>query len=299
MNLTQLLLNSDLPIHELTEDESRKLKSVLLEMFKDIRFVCEAENLTVMLGGGSCLGAVRHKGFIPWDDDLDLNMLRSDYDRFPAILEKYFPEKYSLTGPGVSDKYELPFIKIEKKGTVIKTVYEYEEESPAIGIDLFPLENIPDGKIVRLFHGFWNNFYQYIAVCTKLWQRRSCLVTKLLWSTKEGRASLRRRFFIGWIFSFKNYQHWYEKCDKIAKKYKDRNTECVTVPTGRRHYFGEIQRRSDVLPVRECLFEDERAFVYNNTEKYLSALYGNYMQIPPPKSREKHFIVKIDFGEKD
>ncbi len=298
MNLTQLLLTSTLPIHELTEEERRKLKSVFLEMFTDIQLACEREGLAVMLCGGSCLGAVRHKGFIPWDDDLDLNMLRSDYDKFPEALEKYFPGKYRLVGPGVSEYYNLPFIKIEKKGTVIRTVYEREDENPAIGIDLFPIENIPDETVLRLWHGIWNNFYQYIAVCTKLWQRRSCPVTKLLYSTKEGRASLRRRFLIGRIFSFKNYQHWYEKCDKVAKKYKDRNTECVTVPTGRRHYFGEMLRRSDVLPARECVFEGERAFVCNNTEKYLSALYGDYMQIPPPEQQEKHFIVKIDFGEK-
>ena len=185
MNLTELLLKSNIPIHELSEEESKKLKKTLLEMFKDINYACEQENLTVMLGGGSCLGAVRHKGFIPWDDDLDLNMLRSDYDKFPEALEKYFPNKYNLVGPNVSKKFALPFIKIEKKGTYIKTVYEYENEFPAIGIDLFPLENIPNSKVRRLIHGLWNNFYQYIAICVKLWQRRDCLVTKLLLSTKE------------------------------------------------------------------------------------------------------------------
>lgn len=297
MNLTQLLLNSSLPIHELTEAESSALKSVLLEMFGDIQFACEKEHLTVMLGGGSCLGAVRHKGFIPWDDDLDLNMLRADYDAFPEALEKHFPGKYRLVGPGVSEHYSLPFIKIEKKGTVIRTVYECEDEKPAIGIDLFPLENIPNGMLSRLWHGFWNNFYQYVAVCTKLWQRRTCPVTTLLLSTKEGRKSLRTRFFIGKLFSFRSYQKWYEICDKIARKYKDEYTKFVTVPTGRAHYFGEIQKRSDILPPVECEFEGRKAYIYNGYETYLSSLYGDYMQVPPPEKREKHFIVEIDFGE--
>ena len=87
MNLTGLLLHSSLPVRELSESESSQLKRTLLEMYRDISFACEKEGLTLFLGGGSCLGAVRHKGFIPWDDDLDLNMLRMDYDMFPAALE--------------------------------------------------------------------------------------------------------------------------------------------------------------------------------------------------------------------
>ena len=299
MNLTELLLKSNIPIHELSENESRKLKDTFLDMFKDIQFVCEKENLSLMLGGGSCLGAIRHEGFIPWDDDLDLNMLRSDYEKFPVLLNKYLPEKYKLDGLGYSDDFRLPFIKIERKNTIIKTVYEYENEFPAIGIDLFPIENIPNNKITRLIHGVCNNFYQYIAVCTKLWQRRDCPVTKMIISTKEGKKSLSKRFFIGRLFSFKSYQNWYIKCDKIAKKYLDKNTEFVTIPTGRCHYFGEIQKLSDILPPRECKFETEKAYVYNKAEKYLTALYGDFMKLPPLEKREKHFIVMIDFGEKN
>ncbi|WP_147614934.1 LicD family protein [Treponema pectinovorum] len=297
MNLTGLLLKSNLPVRELSEEESKKLKMTLLEMFRDIKKACEEENLTVMLGGGTCLGAVRHKGFIPWDDDLDLNMLRCDYEKFPKALEKHFPNKYNLVGPEVSDNYSLPFIKIEKRGTVIKTVYEFEDENPAIGIDLFPIENIPDGKLPRLLHGFWNNFYQYVAVCVKLWKRRNCPVTKLLLSTSEGKKSLKIRFFIGRLFSFRTYQKWYEKCDEVAKKYKKKRTRCVTVPSGRCHYFGEIQELSDIIPPKECMFETENAFIYNNVEKYLLSLYGDYMQIPPIEKREKHFIVDINFGD--
>ena len=297
MNLTALLLNSNLQIRELTENECLRLKQILLEMYKDISFVCEKENLTVMLGGGSCLGAVRHKGFIPWDDDLDLNMLRSDYDKFPMALQKYFPEKYILRGPGVSENYELPFIKIEKKGTMLKTIYELENESPAIGIDLFPLENIPNGKLDRLIFGIKNNFYQFVSVCVKLYSRRQCPATKLLSSTKEGRKKLRKRFFIGKMFSFRSYKDWYKKCEILAQKYKNKETLYVTCPTGRGHFFGEILRRKDVIPTHNCKFEGLSVKIYGNYDKYLSALYGDYMQVPPPEKREKHFIVGIDFGD--
>ncbi len=297
MNLTELLLHSNLPIRELSETEAAKLKNTLLEMYKDISYACEKENLIVFLGGGSCLGAVRHKGFIPWDDDLDLNMFRADYDKFPSALQKHFPGKYELRGPGVSEDYSLPFIKIEKRGTVLKTVYEFEDEQSAIGIDLFPLENIPDNKLSRCIFGFRNNLLQYIGVCVKLYERRECPVTKLLCSTKEGKKSLKRRFLLGKIFSYMNYKEWYKKCDKIAQKYKNRNTKDVTCPTGRCHFFGEILQIGSILPPAECTFEGEPAKIYGDYDTYLSALYGDYMQVPAPEKREKHFIVEIDFGE--
>ena len=297
MRLTDILLHSSLPVRELTEAETCTLKKTLLEMYKDIAFACEKENLTVMLGGGSCVGAVRHNGFIPWDDDMDINMLRADYDKFPAALEKYFPGKYNLRGPLVSEDCSLSFIKIGKRGTLLKTVYEFENEKPEIAIDLFPFENIPDGKFSRLIFGFCNNLLLYIAVCVKLYMRRNCPATKLLCSTKEGKKSLLRRFFVGKIFSFRSYSEWYEKCDKLAKKYKSKETKFVTCPTGRRHFFGEILPKSDIFPVKKVSFEGVPAKIFGNYNKYLSSLYGDYMQIPPPEKREKHFIVELDFGK--
>lgn len=297
MNLTELLLKSPLTFHEITEDEKQKLKKTFMDMLKDIQVACESENVTYMLGGGSCLGAIRHKGFIPWDDDLDLMMLREDYDKFADALNKHFPNKYNLVGPGFSEEYNLPFLKIEKKGTYIKTLYELDDEFPAIAIDVFPFENIPDNKILRFIHGFWNNFYQYVGVCVKLWKRRECQVTKLLLSTEEGKKSLRFRFFIGKLFSFRTYKKWYEKADCIASKYKSKDTDFVAVPTGRKHYFGEIHKKSLIVPTIDCEFEGIKSKISNGYDKYLTALYGNYMQLPPVEKREKHFIVDINFGE--
>ena len=297
MRLTEIILHSNLPVRELSEAESSKLKRTLLEMYKDIAFACEKEGLTVFLGGGSCLGAVRHKGFIPWDDDIDLNMLRADYDRFPAALKKHFPEKYDLRGPGLSEDYFYQFIKIEKRGTLLKTIYDFEDEKPQVGIDLFPIENIPDNKLSRLVFGFRNNLLNYIGLCVKLYLRRDCPFAKLIYSTKEGKKSLRRRFFMGQLFSFRNYKKWYEKGDRLAQKYKNRKTKCTSCPTGRKHFFGEILELADIFPPSDCIFEGVPSKIYGGHVKYLSALFGNYMQLPPPEKREKHFIVDMDLGK--
>lgn len=266
-------------------------------MYRDISFACEKEGLTLFLGGGSCLGAVRHKGFIPWDDDIDLNMLRADYEKLPSALEKHFPGKYKLKGPGLSDEYLYPFVKIEKRGTLIRTVLEIEGENPGIGIDLFPLDCVPDNKLSRLIFGFRNTLVYYIAICVKLYAHRSSPAIKLIRSTKEGRKSLNFRLFLGGLFSFRSYKNWYRKFDRLAQKYKKRKTRCITCSSGRNHFFGEMLPLKEVLPPFDCTFEGLPAKIYGNYDRYLSSLYGDYMQLPPPEKRERHFILQLDFGD--
>lgn len=297
MNLTDLLLKNNFEMREMTNEESSRLKMVLLEMLNDIQTVCQKNNLAVMLGGGSCLGAVRHNGYIPWDDDLDLIMPRKDYDIFPDLLKNEFGHKYRCVGPYVSDHAEYAFLKIEKIGTELKTVYELKNEHPAIAIDVFPIDNVPENRARRLVHGIRMNLLMYIAVCVKLYTKKDSPVIEILRSDRNGRRFLRKRLIIGKFFSFFSYSKWYKKCDSCSKKIKNTSTTCVSIPTGRGHYFGEMQERVVFTPPVKHTFETLGSNIPNNYDKYLSSLYGDYMQIPPPEKREKHFIVDIDFGE--
>ena len=300
MNLTELLLQSKYPFRELTEQESSSLKLTLLGILKDIIEICQQNNLTVMLVGGSALGAVRHNGFIPWDDDIDVAMPRLDYNRFPSLLVKSFPDKYECLGAGFSDNPELGFIKVQKKGTLLRTVHETEDEKPSIAIDIFPIENVPNNKILRFFHGCSVNVLLYISVCVKLYEKRNCPLTQVLLSDKQGRKSLKRRLFFGKLFGlFFKSSRWYKWSNKKAQKYQNYNTKQVSIPTGRRHYFGEIQERTVFFPPVKHNFEGIESCIPNNSDKYLSALYGDYMQIPPVEKREKHFILEINFSMDD
>lgn len=298
MNLTDLLLQSNYPFRELSDEESQKLKAVLLDIYKDIVEVCNKNDLTVMLVGGSALGAVRHSGYIPWDDDLDVAMPRKDYNRFPSLLAQMFPNKYDCFGAGISENPVYGFIKVGKQGTILKTLNETEKETPSIAIDVFPIENIPNNKIVRFFHGLRINILLYLSVCVKLYENNETPLTKILLEDKNGRKSLKRRLRIGRFFSLiHKSSEWYNKCDEIVQKYGKKETTLVSIPTGRGHYFGEIQQRSVFFPPKKHNFEGVESFIPNNYDRYLSALYGDYMQIPPLEKREKHFIVDIDFGK--
>ena len=292
MNLTQIMLDSKFPLREISEEESAKLKQALLGIYKDIVYVCEKNKMYCYLAGGSCLGAIRHNGFIPWDDDLDLIMFRCDYNKLPSQLEKEFPKKYHIVGPGYTLDNPYNFMKIEKVGTTLKTVFDVEKDNPGIGIDIFPIDSIPENAFHNKIHGTILNAIFYIAICTKLYQKPS-MADEVLSSVKEGKRKLIFRKKIGFLFSWKTYTKWNLIGDRIASKsYK---SDMMTIPSGRKHYFGEIQHRDVFYPPVKHNFEGIEANIPNNYNKYLCALFGDYMQIPPVEKREKHFIVEIQF----
>ena len=296
MNLAELILHSSIPVRELTDEESAQLKQTLLDIYKDVLYACQKHGLTVLLGGGSCLGAVRHNGFIPWDDDLDVMMLRADYNRLPQVLQEEFGDKYSIIGPNISEHARTPFIKLGKRGTVFNTIYDLPEDKHEIAIDVFPIENIPDNRLLRLWHGFWLNLLQYNALCIGLYEGRQCYATQVLRGSKEGRKKINLRLFIGhigsWLF---NYTKLYAFCDRYAAKYANKLTKDVTIPTGRGHYFGEIQPREKFVPAVMHDFAGVQAPIPHDYDVYLHKLYGDYMQLPPLDKREKHSCVELKF----
>ena len=105
-------------LRELSEEESKALKQAILNIYKDVARLCDKHGLTYMMSGGTCLGAIRHQGFIPWDDDLDIMMPRKDYDQLIILLEKgELDEKYEFTYPNAKKDANTVFLKIFKKGT--------------------------------------------------------------------------------------------------------------------------------------------------------------------------------------
>jgi lipopolysaccharide cholinephosphotransferase len=103
--------------YELSDDERKSLQNCLLTLYKDLQAACEKHNLCIMLCGGSALGAVRHQGFIPWDDDLDALISRSDYTKLIEVFDDELGEKYILATQDVNSDTMGPWMKIYKKNT--------------------------------------------------------------------------------------------------------------------------------------------------------------------------------------
>ena len=294
MKLKQILMETDNISRKLTSEESLKLKTILLEMYKDILSICNEIGVTCMLSGGSCLGAVRHKGFIPWDDDMDLMMLRDDYEKLLSVLHEKYSEKYTLVAPRYNVKNCHSFCKIEKRNTSIITSVDALDSSHGIGIDLFPIESVPQNSLLRFFHGLHVNALLFISSCTQQVQHPSHM-TEILKKTSVGRRKLFIRNVIGNIFSFKKSVYWYERTNIVMSKYHKSNLK--SIPSGRGHYFGEMHNSNIFSSFKEVLFENIPSYIPAGYDLYLKKLYGNYLEIPPEEKRESHFIIQIDFGD--
>ena len=122
-----------------------KLHDTLIEILDYVVSVCEENDLTYFLVYGTALGAYRHKGFIPWDDDLDIAMPRQDYEKFIEIANKNKDAKYTLQNELNEKKYYLPFAKVRKNGTkFVEDIAQNMYENEGIFIDIFVLDYVDD-----------------------------------------------------------------------------------------------------------------------------------------------------------
>lgn len=278
-------------LRQLTEDEIQQLKLKLLDMHNYIIEVCDKFGLTIMLGGGSCLGAVRHKGFIPWDDDLDLMMPRCDYEKLISLFENgVLNPNYLFEYPSKYHNVKNTFLKIFLKDTIYEDIFDDKESFPSgIFLDVFPIDFAPQNTIFLKCKALISDGLQFICTCTLYSQNPSMNLEKLYSQDKEAFRRYKMRIIIGRFFSLFSHRQWVYWFDKINKCSKRSNQ--MTVPTGRKHYLAETLPAKVFVPAIECTFEGVKSYIPNGYHQYLSNLYGDYMQIPPENKRERHFIV--------
>lgn len=284
VNLDDLLIEID--------DETRhKLQATIKNIFLDIKCVCEKYDLGVFLVGGSALGAVRHQGFIPWDDDLDVGMIRCDYEKFKEVFKNELGSKYILNAPNYSGKAKERFAKVMKRGTVFQEIIDVDDlERCGVFVDIFVLDNVPDDFILRKIKGYCCNCLEFIAGQVRLVECMDDKLKKML--KRTGMVNYIIKFMIGKMFSFRKSYKWFNTIDK-AVRYNDESTRFLTIATGRKHYFGEMLIRKELFPLKTNVFEGAKVSVFHNEDYYLSNLYGDYMKIPPKDKREKHFVKQI------
>lgn len=289
-------VNNKVDFKELDDGELKKLKKILTEICSDIIEFCDDNNLTCMLCGGSTLGAVRHKGFIPWDDDADLMMPREDYDKFSKLFSEAMREKYDVFVPDGMHIATTSYMRVALKGTVLEDVFHVGDESNSgISVDIFALDDAPNSNIASILKGCISDWYLHIVVSVLYYQNRNDTIKAFFDTSIKSKLIYFLRCSIGFLLSFKNYQWWFERYDRFVKA--KHSTDYCTIPTGRKRYYGERHHKSVFYPPVNCEFEGLHAKIPNNVDTYLRALYGNYMEIPPVEKREKHFYTKIDFGK--
>lgn len=282
--------------HELTPHELTSLQSCLLGIYDDIAAVCRDEAIPFQLGGGSALGAVRHGGPIPWDDDLDLNVCRADWLRLRAALTQRYGWKYAIYEPGAPRGYSLAFPRVRLRGTrvVMREDAVTRDIEPGAFIDVFLLESTFDNGLARMFHGLGSLALGFAYSCRKQFHERRILRA---WGVCGGVFAFKR--LTGALLAWGSMGFWTRLWDSWNGLCRKADSTYVTFPVGRRHFFGELAQRKDMLSSHEVVFAGRRAFVAADVKGYLTRLYGpGYMTPPPEAARERHVLLEPpDLGD--
>ena len=257
-----------------------------LEMMIEVKRICELYKIDYYLIGGTLLGAVRHGGFIPWDDDADMAIKREDYDLFINACRKEIDSKFRIDVCQNDKNNFACFIKIKYKNILfLEESNEKLDVNHELFIDVFPLDNIPDDINERKKHG---------RIIKKL---------KFILYGKYGVPS--KNVVLGVIkqtFS-KLYPVSKEQLKKIyikeSTKYNNLHCEKRRVFCSTYDYEKEVMPNKDLNNPVDIVFEGIKFTTFTNYKDYLENLYGNYMELPPEDKRYgyKHASLKIGVGD--
>lgn len=276
----------------LTDEQIKKIHDITLEIYKDILAVCEQHHLVIMMSGGSALGTVRHKGFIPWDDDMDLMMPRADYEKFINLFDSTLSHKYKTD---IKSEFPGYFLRVDKKNTKMIGISHNPRFQPkGIGIDIFPIDSVPNNRLLYYFKGIITTVLIFILASRRIYINKNPL-SKYYGQTLPMLLFYHFRRIIGFLSCVVSYQrlhNWYDKFIASSEK-----TKYATIVSGRKHYLGETLPTEVFLPVKQMVFEEVKAYVPNNYDRYLTNLYGNYMEVPPENKREQHVVVDFCITE--
>ncbi len=269
----------------MTEEEKEKLKKTELEILDAFDKVCRENNLTYFLFGGTLLGAVRHGGFIPWDDDIDVVMPREDLNRLSKIANEVFGDKYYLQMSEDDAAYPMMQAKLRKNGTVFEESVGCDVKShKGIFIDIFPLDKLD-------------------AVNMEKAEKR-CKKAKLLTSIityKSGYKSgmKKKTKLFAHIYALQGIKRIKEKRLKLMTKDNgSKNVNTVCVIASNYNWKKQLVDENVYFPPSKVVFEGKEYMAPNNIEAYLTSVYGDYMKLPPVEKRvTRHPIVNLEFGE--
>lgn len=277
----------------LNDEDIKVIQKRLLCVLDDIVDVCDENRINYQLSGGTCLGAIRHQGFIPWDDDIDINIYRNDVRRFVEAFKSKYGDKYWVHSLGETKHYDSLIIRILTKDIRARYVLDEDCEECGLNTDIFIVENTFDNFLLRKIHGLGYMFFRYVLSCIRYHRGGK----ELLSVAKEGdeiRKFIHQRATLGLIFSIIPLRAWAFMANRWAAICKNTNTKYVTIPAGTKQFFGEMYPRDPFQISEEKVFEGRNLKLTSDYNGYLSKLYGNYMSVPKESEREKHVMLELD-----
>lgn len=257
----------------------RTLQLHILEILSTVDRVCRDNNIRYYIADGTMLGAIRHKGFIPWDDDIDIGIPRKDYDLLIQNAEKWLPKPYELICAENDVNYPFPFAKVQDANT---TLIERKSMKYIGGvyIDIFPMDGVPDGKMKQKIHFAKYQYYKKLLY----------YIYRDPYKHGKGVQSwiplLSRK-----LFKFATVQ---KSVRNLLRKYDfDENNNFAIFDDGKK----SIMPKTVLGKPTPILFEDKIVLGIEKYDVYLTKLYGNYMQIPPVEKQKIHGFYYVDLNK--
>ncbi|MBQ6392906.1 MAG: LicD family protein [Eubacterium sp.] len=278
---------------EYDEATLNRIRAIEMEIFHDFQDLCSKHKIDYFAGGGTAIGAVRHHGMIPWDDDIDVNLLRKDYERFLKYAREEYSDKYEIVNAETRENYPLMSTRWCKKGT------RFKEESLrnldiefGIFLDVYCFDNVPDNDILMKKQGWM------VWILNKLMILKAVEKPVLYF---EGWKAKLTYFICGFVHKVLNIlpvsnQMLYRFVKRELTKYNRRKTKRVSYyfdPTP----FTSVIKIKDIKPTREVAFEEGSIKVGCHVENYLKRRFGDYMKLPPEEKRHNHPPYILDFGD--
>lgn len=251
----------------------RAVQKKELSILCAIRDICDRNKIDYWLDGGTCLGAVRHKGFIPWDDDIDIAMRKNDIPRFVEAAKRELPEGLFLQTMETDPSCRLPIIKVRDLNSF---VVEYGDDfrrpyQKGLFVDIFPLMPYPDVSrkfCKRIVKGYCNANGILLQQHTYSWRS----VAELFWFSAK-------RAYYSMVWNIANAV--------LPKKTYFSNT----IET---NGYGIIHKVTDIFPTSKIMFEGEEFSAPADPDQYLKNIYGDYMKLPPVEKRKGHAVFYIE-----
>lgn len=269
-------------------DIMEQVKYAQLDLITELDRICKKHDLPYFMVGGTLIGAVRHNGFIPWDDDIDVGMLWEDYQKLRQACDQDLDPAYMLHDWYSDPNSPHPFFKLKIRGT------HYREElsgnskmDDGIFIDIFPFDNVPDNKLAQRLQAMERKII------------RKILLVRCGFVLDGG--SLPKKIVYGLlkVLSYiRSVEGWKKRFEKVRTRYNNKKTPFVVNMCGAYSYEKEKKPRTMMENTVSHAFEDRQFSIPADYDTYLRGCYGDYMQLPPEEKRVGiHHVQLVDLGD--
>ena len=261
----------------MTEQELEKIKQVQLDIMDEIHRICTKHNITYYMIGGTLLGAVRHKGFIPWDVDIDIAMPRSEYERFKSVCASELDENYCYLDYMSIKNYTSPHALICDKNSRLYKKYDHVNPSAGgygIYVDIFPLDNAPDDEGLRK------------KQARRLKRIRKFKQYRIPYSYSFKKTKRLAHYCVSALLSWVSVRRINRYQQKLMKKYQNEQTQCICSMGSQYAYKKQCMPRDTYGTPVLLEFEGRGYLSPQKYKEYLTRLYGDYMQLPPVEQRQ-------------